>query len=130
MLRILYVAHWTVPWLILVVGMYALVKFVRGFIDKSVFTDIDQRLFTRYSGLLDLQAMLGLGYFLWSGFVTDDFPVHHVLHGVTMFVAAVIPHFSSHWKASDDSTRFLNNFYLLLASFLIMLVGISFIPNK
>ncbi len=127
---ILEAAHWLVPWFILVLGLYVLVKFGRGFIDKSVFTNTDQRLLTIFSGMLDLQALTGLTYFLWTGFATADFPAYRILHGLLMFVAAVIPHFSALSKDEKDSTRFINNFYLLLASFLIMLVGISLIPNK
>ena len=121
-------AHWLIPWLILVVGMYAIIKFVRGYINEGEFTDTDQRLVSMITGLLDLQATVGLVYFLWSGYVGIGFPTFRFTHGIVMFVAVVIPHFSSRCKNADSSTRFINNFYLLFASFLLMLVGISLIP--
>jgi len=127
-MRILYLAHWLIPWLILAIGLYAIVKFVRGYMNEDMFTDKDRRLIMVFSGLLDLQALIGLIYFLWVGFYTSIFPSYRVFHGIIMFIAAVIPHFSPLWKDADDSTRYINNFYLLLASFLLMLVGISLIP--
>jgi hypothetical protein len=115
-------------WLILLVGMYAIVKFVGGYVNNRPFTVTDRRLVTIFSGLMDLQATVGLIYFLWNGFSAIGFPIHRILHGTVMLVAVFIPHLSLQWKNADDSTRHLNNFYLLLASFLLMLVGLSLIP--
>lgn len=123
-------AHWYLPWVILALGMYAIVRMVRGFINEAEFTASDQRLVTILGGLLDLQAALGLVYFLWSGYVGMGFPLYRFTHGTVMLVAAIIPHFSSRWRNADNPTRFINNFYLLLASFLLMLVGVSLIPAK
>jgi len=128
-MQILYVAHWLAPWLILIMGMYTLVKFVRGYMNESAFTDADRRLMSAFSGLMDLQAATGLIFYAWRGFTTAGFPAHRFFHGMIMFVAVVLPHFSARWKDADDSTRFINNFYLLLASFLLMLLGISLIPS-
>jgi hypothetical protein len=41
----------------------------------------------------------------------------------------VILRLSDLWKNADDSTRYLNNFYVLLASFIVMLVGIALVPS-
>jgi len=129
-LRFFYVSHWVVPWLILTVGLYAVVKFVRGYIDKQIFSDADRKLFSTFRDLMRLQGLTGLIYFLWTGFVTKDFPLYRISHAILMLVAAMILRLASLWKNEDDATRYLNHFYLLLASFLIMLVGISLIPNK
>ena len=127
-MRILYVAHWLIPWLILALGMYAIVKFVRGYMNEVAFTDADSRLVIVFSGLMDLQALIGLSYFLWSGSIIGIFPTYRIGHGIIMLIAVIIPHFSPLLKDADSSTRYINNFYLLLASFLLMLVGISLIP--
>jgi hypothetical protein len=127
-MQILRTLHWLIPWLILIVGIYAIVRFAGGFINDRPFTASNQRLVILFSGLMDLQAAVGLIYFLWIGFSAIGFPLHRILHGTVMLVAVIIPHFSSRWKNADDSTRHLNNFYLLLTSFLLMLVGLSLIP--
>jgi len=127
-MRIFGVAHWLIPWLILVLGMYAIVRFVRGYINDKAFAEADRRLVAVFSGMMDLQVAIGLVHFLWTGFAGIGFPLYRVLHGIIMFIAAIIPHFSSYWKNSDDQTRYLNNFFLLLGSFFLMLVGLSLIP--
>jgi len=129
-LRFFYLAHWVVPWLILLLGLYAIVKFVRGYIDKSTFTDTDRKLFSAFRDLMRVQGLTGVIYFTWTGLVTKDFPLYRISHAVLMLVAALILRLASLWKNEDDATRHLNHFYLLLASFLVMLVGISLIPNK
>ena len=127
-MQILYSAHWLIPWCSGAVGLYALVKLVRGYINENAFTDTHSRLVRIYSGLMDLQATTGLIYFLWRGVQVDGFPIYRFLHGLTMFVATLIPHFSARWNNADDSTRYITNFYLLLSSFLLTLLGLSFIP--
>lgn len=119
--------HWTLPWLILVIGMYAVIRFARGYIRETVFTKTDQRLVAVFSGLMDLQGALGLIFFFVSGLEGIGFPSNRILHGSFMLVAVIIPHISSRWGDSDDQTRHLNNFFGILSSFLIMLVGLSLI---
>lgn len=120
-------AHWYLPWLILVLGMYSVVRFARGYINEFPFTKTDQRLIAIFSGLLDLQAALGLTFFLITGFEGIGFPSNRIMHGTVMLFAAVAPHFSSRWVDADDKTRHLNNFFLVLSSFLLMLLGLSLI---
>ena len=119
--------HWTLPWLILVIGMYAVIRFARGYIRETVFTKTDQRLVAVFSGLMDLQGALGLIFFLVSGLEGIGFPSNRILHGSVMLVAVIIPHISSRWGDADDQTRHLNNFFGILSSFLLMLVGLSLI---
>ena len=121
--------HWLLPWLILVVGIYTIIRFVRGYINEQAFTNTDSRLMSVFSGLLDLQATAGLVFFLWSRYEGILYPHSVSLHALVMFIAAVIPHFTHTWKEVDTPARYLNNFYLLLVSFVLMLVGISLIPT-
>lgn len=127
-LRIFYIAHWVVPWLILIVGMYTIIRFVRGYTDKLAFTDAERRLFMMFRNLMKIQGATGLIYATWSGLITHSLPVHRILHALTMFVAAIILSLGSLWKSEDDATRYLNHFYLLLASFFVMLLGLALIP--
>ncbi|MFT3891832.1 MAG: hypothetical protein QM730_09390 [Anaerolineales bacterium] len=118
-------AHWFLPWLILLIGMYDVVRFARGYINETTFTKTDQRLVAVFSSLMDLQAALGLIFFLTTGLEGIGFPSNRILHGTIMFVAAVAPHLSSRWVGADDQSRYLNNFFGILGSFLLMLVGLS-----
>ena len=129
-MNILFTAHWFIPWAILLVGLVAIFKFARGYMSEAAFTRTDGSLMAGFCGLLDLQAVLGFIYFLQSGYLGVGFPTYRILHGVTMLAALIVAHFFIFWKNADDQTRFINNFYILLASFMLMLVGISLIPNR
>lgn len=120
-------AHWLLPWLILVIGLYTVIRFARGYMNDKVFTPTDQRLITTFSGLMDLQGTLGLIFFLGTGFAGIGFPLDRILHGTIMLIAVVIPHFPSRWKTANDQTRFVNNFFVVLSSFLLMLFGLAFV---
>jgi hypothetical protein len=128
-LHVFYIAHWAIPWLILALGMYTIIKFVRGYIDRQPFTQAERKLFVIFRNLMKIQGVTGLVYVVWSGLITHSLPMYRVTHGVTMFVAAIILPLSSRWRDEDDATRYLNHFYLLLASFLIMLVGLALVPS-
>lgn len=128
-MQILYKAHWLIPWVILPVGMAAILKFARGYLGAGAFGVFDRRLVASLAGLMDLQATIGFIYFLWSGFGGHGFPAYRILHGMIMFGAALVTHLSSRWKYADDQTRFLNNFYIVLAAFLLMIVGLSLFPG-
>lgn len=129
-MRFLNSAHWLVPWFILIMGLYSIIRYVRGYINNDTFMDTDRRLMSTFVGLMDLQATTGLTYFLWSWYAGIRYPTSVSLHAMIMFIAAVIPHFARIWKKADSSTRYLNGFYVMLASFLLMLVGLSLIPPK
>jgi hypothetical protein len=128
-LHVFYIAHWVVPWLILALGMYTIVRFVRSYIDRLPFTQAERRLFVIFRNLMKIQGVTGLVYVVWSGLITHNLPGYRISHGITMFVAAIILPLSSRWKNEDDATRYLNHFYLMLASFLIMLVGLALVPS-
>lgn len=128
-LHVFYIAHWVIPWFILALGMYTIVRFVRGYIDRQAFTQAEHRLFVVFRNLMKIQGITGLVYVVWSGLITHSLPTYRITHGIMMFVAAIILPLASRWKNEDDATRYLNHFYLMLASFLIMLVGLALVPS-
>lgn len=111
-------AHWILPWLILVICMYDIIRFARGYINELAFTKTDHRLVAVFGGLI---------FFLVTGLEGIGFPANRIMHGTVMFIAALVPHIASRWVGADDKTLYLNNFFILLTSFLLMLVGLSLI---
>lgn len=129
-MRILQYAHWWILWGILIVGLIAIVKFAQGYMSGRAFTATDRRLLTGFSGLMDLQATLGLIFFLLSGFAGAGFPVNRILHGITMLAAVLVAHLSGHGESADHRTRFLNSFYILLGSFALMMIGVTLVSDR
>lgn len=122
---ILLIAHSFLRWLILLVAVIALVKYLVGWLAKSPFKGMDRGLMAGFSGLMDLEATLGIFFLLWNGFADVGFPAFRIFHGLIMIVAAIVAHLSARWKNADDVTRFRNNFFIVLAALVLIFIGIS-----
>jgi hypothetical protein len=126
---ILLMAHSGLRWLVLLVAVLAIVKFLAGWLTRSPFKRMDRGLMAGYSGLMDLQSTLGVLFLLWSGFSGAGFPGYRIEHGLIMIVAAVVAHLSSRWKNSEDAVRFRNNLFLIVASLVLVMLGIVVLPG-
>ena len=128
-MNILLMAHSGLRWLVLLVALVAIVKFLLGWLTRGSFKGMDRGLMAGYSGLLDLQSALGLIFLLWNGFTGAGFPRYRLEHGLIMIVAAVVAHLSSRWKNAEDAVRFRNNLFLIVASLVLVLIGIAILPG-
>ena len=129
MMNILLMLHSILRWIILLVAVVAVVKFALGWLQGGQFKGMDRGLMSGFSGLMDLQATLGIIFLLWSGFTGAGFPMYRIEHGLIMIVAAVVAHLSARWKNADDKTRFCNNLFAIIASLILVLVGIASLPG-
>ena len=122
--------HSDVRWLLLLVGIVALIKFLIGWFTKGSFQKVDRILISAFSGLLDLQATLGLIFLLWNGFVDGaGFPRHRLEHLGAMLVAVVLGHLQARWKNSPDTIRFRNTSFIILGVFLLIYLGVAVLPG-
>lgn len=128
-MSILFMAHSGIRWLILLVAVVAIVKFAIGWLSGGTFKGMDRGLTAAFSGLMDLQGTLGIIFLLWSGIGAGaGFPRHRLEHAFMMIAAMVVAHLSARWKNADDKTRFRNNLFVIIASLLLVLIGISVLP--
>jgi hypothetical protein len=111
-------------WLIVLVAAAAILKFAWGWLKGGSFKKIDRILASAFSGLMDLQALLGLIYFFLVGF-----SVIRIEHATTMFIAAVVAHLPARWKKSGGATRFRNTLFAILFSLLLVYVGVMRLPG-
>lgn len=128
-MNILLVIHSILRWVILLVAVIALLKFLVGWLRRGKFQGEDRGLMSGFSGLMDLQATIGIVLLLWGGLAGLGFPRYRLEHGVIMIIAAVVAHLSARWKNADDAVRFRNYFFLIVASLVLVLVGISMLPG-
>ena len=122
--------HSILRWFILIIALVAIVKYLLGWLMGSEFKGMDRGLMAGFSGLLDLEATLGVIYLLWSGFVGVGFPTYRIEHAVTMILAAVLAHLNARWKNADSNIRFRNNLFLILGTLALILIGISVLPGS
>ena len=126
---ILVAAHWLMPWFIVVLGLTAMFKFARSHVDEKPFSETDRRLVVVFSGMMDLQGGIGLFLFFRRGLAGEGIPMYLVFHAIAMFVAVLIPHVSLNRTGTEEASLNLQYFYTLLATFLVLLVGISLVPQ-
>jgi hypothetical protein len=128
-MSILLVAHSWLRWLILLIAILAIVKFLAGWLRASTYQGMDRGLMSAFSGLMDLQATMGIILLLWNGFAGTGFPLYRIAHGLIMIFAAVLAHMSGRWKNADSATRFRNNLFLIAGSLILVLIGIAILPG-
>ena len=128
-MNILLMAHSGLRWLVIVVAAVAIIEYLIGWLRRAQFRGMDRGFMAAFSGLMDLQATLGIILLLWSGFTGAGFPGFRLLHGLIMIIAAVVAHMSVRWKDADDTTRFRNNLFIILASLILVLIGIAVLPG-
>jgi len=128
-IHVIFDAHSFIRWLVLTFAVISIFKFAWGWLRSGGFKNVDRVLIILLAALIDLQATLGLTYFLWTGFNRDSFPRFRFEHGASMFLALVCIHIPVFWKNADDKIRFRNNLFFIFASIIFILFGISRLPG-
>ena len=119
--------HSILRWIIVLIGLFALVKFLVGWVRKSDFAKMDRGLQAGFSGLVDLQVTLGFIYFFWNGLAGAGFPMFRIEHMVTMLVAAVVAHLPSFMKKAEN--KFAVGFYAVIGALIIIVLGVYRLPG-
>lgn len=126
---ILFMAHSGLRWLVLLIALIAIIKFLIGWLRRSPFKSMDRGLMAGFTGLMDLQVTLGIIFLLWNGLSGTGFPRFRLEHGLIMIVAAVVAHLSARWKNVEDPLRFRNNLIVIVISLVLVVIGIAMLPG-
>ncbi|MCB0034681.1 MAG: hypothetical protein KDE51_11700 [Anaerolineales bacterium] len=118
--------HSILRWVIVVLAVVLLVKFLVGWLQKSSFERVDVILGRAFSGLMDLQATIGLIFLIATGVGANGvgFPRTRLEHAFTMILAAVAAHFIGRWKGASGEIRFRNSFLVTLLTSVLVYVGV------
>ena len=94
--------HGELRWLVVLVAVIAIVKFGVGWVRRAEFKGMDRGLMAAFTGLLDLNLVLGaiLLFSLGGGLIP-----YRIEHVTTMLLAIVIAHTSVIWRRSDDPVK-------------------------
>lgn len=121
---ILLTLHSIVRWIVVIMAIIAMVKFAAGWLGKMPFKPMDRGLMAGFTGMLDLQMLLGLILLFVLGFVG-----YRLEHAGTMIVAIVLVHLARRWQNAPDTIRFRNNFLVILVAMLLIIVGVYILPQ-
>ncbi|GAB4399188.1 MAG: hypothetical protein OHK003_23020 [Anaerolineales bacterium] len=121
---ILLVIHSHTRWLILLVALAAIVKFAIGWLRGGAFKGMDRGLAAGFSGLMDLQATVGLIYLIWTSIAGVPFTPNRIEHLTTMIIAAAVAHLPMRWKNAPDHIRFRNTLFCIVGALLLVFLGV------
>ena len=127
-MEILPMLHSLVRWVIIVVALIAIIKFTISWAGTGAFKGMDRGLASGFSGLMDLQVLLGLVYFIWNGIAVTGFPLYRIEHMITMIIATGLSHVSARLKNLNDKLRFQYSLFIILGTLVLVFIGISFLP--
>jgi len=117
--------HSHTRWLVALAGLAAILKLGWGMYKGGAFGKLDRALAAAFSGLMDLQATLGLVFLLWSGFAGAGFPPARIEHATTMILAVVLGHLPARWKNAPSATRFRNTLFCILGALAFIYLGVT-----
>jgi hypothetical protein len=123
-MEFLLVLHSHTRWLVLLVGIIAIVKFAIGWLRGGSFKGMDRGLAAAFSGLMDLQVTVGLAFLIWTSAVGVPFTPNRIEHLTTMLIAAVVAHLPAMWKKSADNIRFRNTLFCVVGALVLVFVGV------
>ena len=120
-MSVLIVIHGLIRWLVALVAVIGIVKFALGWLRDMPYEGMDRGLMSGYTGLLDLNFLLGLIILIFGG----GFNRPRMEHAGVMFIAIVIAHSSAAWRKSDDAQKkFRNNLIVMAVSLALIFVGV------
>ncbi|MBP7693926.1 MAG: hypothetical protein KA764_18535 [Anaerolineales bacterium] len=121
--------HSLVRWAIVLVALAAIVKFTLGWRKQQAFTGMDRGLASGFSGLMDLQMLLGVIMFIDGGLSGIGFPLFRIEHLVTMTVAVVVGHLPALWRKAPDTVRFRNTLFCIVGALALVILGVASLPG-
>jgi hypothetical protein len=123
--------HGELRWIFLAVAVLGIARTLYGLVRAAKFTTLDGRLAMVYSGLLDLQALYGIGLILYLSL--DKLNLKATInwvdwHPVWMLAAVVVGHLGSGFKGAPDRTRFRAQLAVYAFSLVLIFVGVMTSP--
>lgn len=124
-MTILLTLHSINRWLVTLAALALIVRLIIGLVNKQSFDKTASTLTTVFTGLMDVQMLLGLLYFVLDGFAKIGFPPYRWEHLVIMFLAVAAAHQTARWKKNDDITRTRNTLLTVAVSLLLIFIGVG-----
>lgn len=129
-MEIILMLHSIVRWLIILVAVIAIIKFTISWAGNASFKGMDRGLASGFSGLMDLQVLLGLTYFIWNGLAITGFPAYRIIHMIIMILAAAVGHLPARFKNLNDKLRFQYSLLAIVGALILVGIGISVLPHS
>lgn len=114
--------HGEMRWLVALAGVVAIVRYALGWARRSEFKGLDRGLMAAFTGLLDLNLLMGLILLFGLG---GELTAGRIEHATTMFLAIAVVHSSAMWRKSDDAVKkFRNNLIVIVVAVVLVIVAV------
>jgi heme A synthase len=124
-LEIVQAIHSIVRWLVLLVALGGIIKFAVSWLRRSG-DRLDRTLMAAFTGVLDLQAALGVLLIVGLGFGPET--MYRIEHAITMIIAVVLAHLSMRWREAPGPIRARNNLIVTVLALVLILGGLLALP--
>lgn len=121
--------HSLFRWVVVIVAIVLVVRFFIGWLRGYQFRNVDNTLSRVFPILVDVQVLLGIIYLVLSGLEGAGFPRVHLEHGFIMIIAAIIGHLPMRWKSAPSPLRYRNTLFSVIASLVVIFVGVAMLPG-
>ena len=128
LMGLLLMLHSLVRWVIVIVTVVALVRFLLVWLGNQPEKPYDNTIMTVFVRVAEVQMLLGLIYLLWSGAAGAGFSSYRIEHTVTMFIAVIVAHLPRRWRNAPARTRARNNVIVILVVLVLVYVGVARLP--
>jgi hypothetical protein len=117
--------HSIVRWLVVIVAVVAVVRYALVMAGKAQSSGMDRGLMSGYTGLLDLNVLLGVIIIIGLG----EWEVVQIEHAVTNIIAVVVAHVFAQRakKIEDPKLKARTSLLGVVISILIIVVGVAFV---
>jgi hypothetical protein len=117
--------HSIVRWLVVIVAVIAMVRYALVMASKAQSSGMDRGLISGYTGLLDLNVLLGLILIIGLG----EWETVQIEHAVTNIIAVVVAHvFAQRAKKIEDAKlKARTNLLGVVISLVIIVVGVALV---
>lgn len=129
MLDIIQTIHSILRWAIVLIAAVAVIKFAIGWLGKQAYQSVDRGLMSGYTGLMDLQLLLGIVLFIVWWVQSNELLRFRLEHAITMILAVFVAHLTMRWRGAADNVRFRNNLIAIVVSLLLVVAGIFVLPQ-
>ena len=120
--------HSIVRWVIVLAAVIGIGRYALVMAGRMPGSKLDRGLMSGFTGLMDLNVLLGLIYLLWSGLATPiGFPMQRIEHAVTNVIAVVVAHIfaARAKKATDDKSMARNNLLGIVVSLVLVVAAVA-----
>ncbi|MEO8392213.1 MAG: hypothetical protein ABI700_04395 [Chloroflexota bacterium] len=123
--------HTWIRWIVVVIALIDLVYFAIGWLQARAYDQMARRMMLAFSMSISIQWLVGLIYLIALGSVTGFGVRFYWEHAVAMTIAVFVANVPSilRRRPLTDKQRFLVNVGSIIAVIILVIIGISALPE-